>query len=158
MDTPSVLTKKLTFIKPLHFPFHATLNDSLLHFHFTNTYPLILQTVLQCSWSYQEEGNALAITVLWPSRCQKDASQPSRCKGVNPSTLMAPESCDPGPLVTAERRWKWLSGGQFMQGRGRVTEWEVRARPHLRALKIDMQNLRSPHTSPHLSAHTYSSI
>lgn len=92
--TVSFDKKKLTYIKPLHFPFYATLNDSLSHFHYTNTYPLILHAVLQCSWSYQEEGNSLAITVLWPSICQKDALKPSRCKGVNLSALMAPESCD----------------------------------------------------------------
>lgn len=93
-DTPWVLTKKLTFIKQLHFRFLAKVNDSLSHFHYTNTYPLILHAALQCSWSYQEEGNSLAITVLWPPICQKDALWPSRCKGVNLSTLMALESCD----------------------------------------------------------------
>lgn len=70
-------------------------------------------------------------------------------KGVNLSTLMAlVGSCDwevlRSTLVTAARRRKWLSGGQFMQERSAVTEWEVRARPYLKALKIDMQNLRSP--------------
>lgn len=94
LDTAWVLTKKFALIKPLHFRFPAKVNDSLLHFHYTNTYPLTLRAVLQCSWSYQEEGNSLAITVLWPSICQKDALRPSRCKGVNLSTLMVPESCD----------------------------------------------------------------
>lgn len=155
------ISSELKFIKPLHFPFPLRTKWLTLTLPLHQHLPLILHVALRCSWSYQAEGNSLAITVLWPSICQKDALWPSRCKGVNLSTLMVPESCD------QEVPWNTRYSRQEMEmiirrsiyarrkQNDRVRGQSSSISPGIKDWHAESEK---PFTTPHLTAHTHSSI